>query len=333
MVRLTVYLDTSSWNHLLGGQMSSMGKVIGKSASCIPCYSIQTVEELLGARSEKKKAELDLQLDAVGARYLETLSDTVGGMPTDYRISVKSREERCQIYEGMQNLSSIGGFGLGDFLQKSIGGIGSTSFEDISKAALTDIERLLNIDVSEFPPEMVAIVTSAAEAMKKQAREVHDELLDQLNRLDDICLPQLNPTQINNFIGTRAFERIIEVARSEEGTSAMVEQFLGQPHPIPSKRADAHLCTPTWEQVNRLAQLRKDSERARIDFVGGQADILHIANASFCSLFHTSDKPQAHLAAAVYDHLNIQTVVLLYTPKTDIETMLYVPKSMQAIDE
>ncbi len=325
--------------------MSSLGRVIGKSDSCIPCYSIQTVKELLGARNEKKKSELDQQLDAVGARYLETLSDTEGGMPTGHRISVKSCEERAQIYEDMLNFSSVGGFGFGDLLQKSIGGIGSTSFEDISKAALTDIERLLDIDVSEIPHEMAAIVTSAAKAMKKQAREAQVELWDQLNQQDDICLPQLNPTQINNFTGAGAFERITEIAKSEEGTSAMIEQFLGQPDPIPSKRADAHLGTPTWEQVNRLAQLlfllgywrepkhRKDSERARIDFVGGQTDILHIAYASFCSVFHTSDKPQALLAAAVYDHLNIPTVVFLYTPKTDTETRLYVPKSMQAIDE
>ena len=125
----------------------------------------------------------------------------------------------------------------------------------------------------------------------------------------------------------------------------MVDEFLGQPPQISSKRTDAHLGIPTWEQVNRLAQLlfllgywrepkhRKDRERARIDFAGGQADICHIANASFCSIFHTSDKPQAHLAAAVYDHLNVPTMVLLYTPKTDTETTLYAPKSIQAIDE
>lgn len=325
--------------------MSSLRQVIGKSASCIPCYSIQTVEELLGARNEKKRAELDLQLDAVGARYLETLSETKGGMPTGHRISVKSREERGQIYEDMQNFSPVGGFGFGDLLQKLIGGIGSTSFDDISKAALTDIERMLDIDVSELPPEMVAMIKSATESMKKQAREAQDELLDQLSRQDDFFLPQLDPVHINNFTGAGAFERIIEVATSEEGTSAMVEQSLGQPPQIPSKRADAHLCTPTWEQVNRLAQLlfllgywrepkhRKDTKRARIDFAGGQTDILHIANASFCSVFHTSDKPQGHLAAAVYDHLNIPTMVMLYTPKTDTETTLYIPKSLQAIDE
>lgn len=325
--------------------MSSLGQVIGKSDSCIPCYSIQTVEELLGARNEKKNAELDLQLDAVGARYLETLSDTEGGMPTGHRISVKSREERRQIYEDMQNFSSVGGFGIGDLLQKFIGGIGSKSFEDISKAALTEIERLLYIDVSEFPPEMAAMIKSATETKKNQAREAQEKLLDQLSRQDDIFLPQLNPAQINNFTGTGAFERIIEFAASEEGTSAMVEQFLRQPPQIPSKRADAHLGTPTWEQVNRLAQLlfllgywrepkhRKDTERARIDFAGGQIDILHISNASFCSVFHTSDKPQGHLAATVYDHLNIPTMVMLYTPKTDTETTLYIPKSLQALEE
>ena len=181
--------------------------------------------------------------------------------------------------------------------------------------------------------------------MKDQARKAQHDLLEHLNRQDDICLPQLDPAHINNFTGAGALERIIEVARSEEGTSIMVDEFLGQPPQISSKRTDAHLGIPTWEQVNRLAQLlfllgywrepkhRKDRERARIDFAGGQADICHIANASFCSIFHTSDKPQAHLAAAVYDHLNVPTMVLLYTPKTDTETTLYAPKSIQAIDE
>ncbi|MEO1679541.1 MAG: hypothetical protein AAFU80_15455 [Pseudomonadota bacterium] len=118
MVRLTVYLDTSSWNHLLNGQMSSLGKVIGRSDSCIPCYSIHSIEELLGVRDEKKKAELEQQLDAVGARYLETLSDTMGAMPTGHRITIKSIKERRELYEDMKNFSSVGGFGLGDLLQK-----------------------------------------------------------------------------------------------------------------------------------------------------------------------------------------------------------------------
>lgn len=344
MVRLTLYLDTSSWNHLLVGQMSSFRKAIGRSGSCIPCYSAQSIEELLGVRSEKKRTELDLQLDAVGARFLETISDTVGGMPTGYRITVKNREERSQIYEDMQNFSSVGGFGLGDLLQKFIGGIGSTSFEDVSKMALTDIEQLLNLDVSECSPELATIVTRAANEMMEQARKAQQDLLEQLNRENDIRLQQLDPARINNFTGTGAIERIIEAANSHNSTSILVKEFLEQSPRISPERADAHLGTPSWEQVYRLAQLlfllgywrepkhRKDTERARVDFSGGQSDICHIANAFFCSVFHTSDKPQAHLAAAVYDHLNVSTMVQLYTPKTDAETSLYVPKSIQAID-
>jgi hypothetical protein len=325
--------------------MSSLGLAIGRSGSCIPCYSIQSIEELLGARDERKKAELDLQLDAVGARYLEFLSDTEGGMPTGHRITVKNREERGQIYEDLQNFSSVGGFGLGDLLQKFIGGIGSTSFDDVSKMALTDIERLLDFDVSEFPPELAAMVSNAADAMKEQTRKAQHDLLEQLSRENDIRLQQLDPARINNFTGEGAFERIIEAAKSYEGTSIMVEEFLGGPPRISSKRADAHLGIQSWEKVYRLAQLlfllgywrepkhRKDTERARIDFAGGQADICHIANASFCSIFHTTDKPQAHLAAAVYDHLNVPTLVMLYTPKNDTETTIHAPKSIQAIDE
>lgn len=345
MVRLTVYLDTSSWNQLLSGQMSSDREVIIRSASCIPCYSVLSIQELFGVRDEKKKAKLDQQLDTVGARCLETVCDSEGGTPTGHRITAKNCEERARIYEDMQNFISVGSFGIGDLLQKFIGGISSTSFEDVSKMALTDLDQLLDFDVSELPPDLTEMVASAADAMKGEARKAQHDLLEQLNRHDDIYLPQMDPARINNFTGANAFERIIEAARSNEGTSVMVDEFLGQPPQISPKRADAHLVIPTWEQVNRLAQLlfllgywrepkhRKDTERARIDFAGGQTDICHIANASFCSVFHTSDKPQAHVAAAVYDHLNVPTTVVLYTPKTDTETTLYAPKSIQAIDE
>lgn len=345
MVKLTIYLDTSSWNHLLGGQMSSLGQAIGQSDSCIPCYSTQTIQELLGARNETKREELDIQLDAVGARFLETISDTVGSTPTDFRITVKNRDERRQIHEDMQNFLSVGGFGLGDFLQKLIGGIETTSFEDVSKMALTDLDRLLDFDVSEFPPELAEMVTREAEAKKTHARKAQNDLLEQLSQEDGIRLEQLDPARINNFTGTGAVERIIEAAKQHDGTSVLVEEFLGGPSRIPSNRADAHLVDPSWEKVYRLAQLlfllgywrepkhRKDTERARIDFSGGQADICHIANACFCSVFHTSDRPQAYLAAAVYDHLKVPAAVLLYTPKTDAETMLHAPTSIQAIDE
>ncbi|MCE8511011.1 hypothetical protein KBY28_21405 [Ruegeria pomeroyi] len=160
--------------------MSSLRQVIGGSGCCIPCYSIQSIEELLGARDEKKRAELDLQLDAVGARYLETLSDTEGGTPTGHRIMVKNREERGQIYKDNDNFSSVGSFGLGDLLQKLIGGIGSISFQEVSKMAQTDFERLLDFDVSEFPPELAAMITSAAEAMKEQFRKVGSGPIDLL---------------------------------------------------------------------------------------------------------------------------------------------------------
>ncbi|MEO1679542.1 MAG: hypothetical protein AAFU80_15460 [Pseudomonadota bacterium] len=211
--------------------------------------------------------------------------------------------------------------------------------------ALTDIEMLLDLDVSELPTELAAIVTSAAEELKEEARKAQHGLVEQLNRQDDIRLQQLDPARINNFTGARAFERIVEEAKSLEGTSIMIEESLRGPPRISSERAEAHLDAPNWGNVYRLAQLlfilgywrepkhRKGGERARIDFAGGQTDICHIANASFCSVFHTSDKPQAHLAAAVFDHLNVPTVVLLYTPKTNAETMLYAPKCIQAIDE
>jgi hypothetical protein len=345
MVKFTIYLDTSSWNHLLGGHMSSLEKIIRKSETSIPCYSTQTIEELFGTSDKTKRNELDVQLDEVGARFLETISDPVGSMPTDFRITIKNRGERRQIHEDMQSFSSVGGFALGDLLQKFIGGIGSASIEDISQKALTDIERLLDFDVSELPPEFAAIVKSKAEAMVGQARTGLNDLLQQVSKEDGVQLSQLDPAHINNFTGVGAVERIIEVAKQHDGTSDFVEKFLEGPPCIPSNRADAHLVDPSWEKVHRLTQLlfllgyrreakhRKDTERARIDFSGGQADICHIANASFCSVFHTSDRPQAYLASAVYDHLKVPTVVLLYTPKTNGETMLHTPEGLQAIHE
>lgn len=345
MVKLTIYLDTSSWNHLLGGQMSSLERVTRKSETSIPCYSTQTIEEIFGTSNETKRNELDAQLDEVGARFLETISDAVGSMPTDYRIAAKNSEERRQIHEDMQSFSSIGVFGFSDLLQKSIGGIGSTSFEDIFQKALTDIERLLDFDVSEFPPGLAAIVTSKAEAMMEQARIAQNDLLEQLSKEDGIRLQQLDPARINNFTGAGAVERIIKAAKQYDGTSVLVDTFLEAPPRIPSNRADAHLVDPSWEKVHRLAQLlfllgyrreakhRKDTERARIDFSGGHADICHIANASFCGVFHTSDRPKAYLAAAVYYHLKVPTAVLLYTPKTNADTMLHAPEGIQAINE
>jgi len=292
-----------------------------------------------------KRTALDLQLDAVGARCLETLSDTDGGMPTGYRLTVKDSGQRGEIYDDMQKFSPVGGFGLGDLLQKLIGGIPSLPHEYVLRRAQDDIERLLDIDVSGLPPELAATLISATEDMKGRARHAQHGLLEQMNLQNNFLLQQLVAARINNFKGMCAFERIIEAAKSQEGTSGLVEEFLNQPPRIPSKRADAHLGTSSWEQVFRLAQLlfllgywrepkhRKDTGRARVDFAGGQADICHIANAFFCSIFHTSDKPQAHLAAAVYDHLNVPAAVILYRPASNDETALYVSIHIQAIDE
>ncbi|UWR25735.1 hypothetical protein K3757_14915 [Sulfitobacter sp. S223] len=155
----------------------------------------------------------------------------------------------------MQNLSSVGGFGLGDLLQKFIGGIDSISFDDVSKMALADLDQLLDFDVSEFPPELAATVMGAAEEMKEKARKAQYDLTEQLNRENDIRLQQLDTARINNFVGTGAVDQIIEAENFHEGTSVMVEEFLKQPPRIPSKRADAHLGSPSWEQVYRLAQL------------------------------------------------------------------------------
>lgn len=318
---------------------------MGRPDLCIPCYSTQSIEELLGARDEKKRTALDLQLDAVGAKCLETLSETEGGMPTGYTISVKDREQRGQIYDDMQRFSSVGGFGLGDLLQKSIGGISSLPYDDILRKAQEDIECLLDLDVSGLPLELADTLLDAAANMKERARQNQHELHELMKLQDDFRLQQLAPASINNFTGSGAFERIIETARSQEGTLALVEEFLNKPTRIPPKRADAHLGTPCWEQVFRSSHLlfllgywrepkhRKDTERARVDFSGGQADISHISNAFFCSVFHTSDKPQAQLAAAVYDHLNVPTAVILYAPKNDVETVLYTPTRIQVIDE
>lgn len=345
MLKLTVYLDTSSWNHLLNGPLPLLDEVIGKASLCIPCYSTQSIEELFGLRDEAKRAALDMQLDAVGARCLETISDVEGGMPTGYTITVKDPEQRQEIHNAMQKFASVGGFGLGDLLQKMIGGIPSTDHEDIIEKAKDDIEQLLNIDFSGLPPELEAALKKASEDMKHKAHKAQNDLFEQLNRQNDIRLQKLDPSRINNFTGAGAVERIFDSARSQEGSSYLVEEFLNQSPCIPAKRGEAHLGTPSWEQVSLLAQLlfllgywretkyRKDTARARLDFSGGQADICHIANAFFCSIFYTSDKPQAHLAAAVYDHLSVPTAVILYSPVTNTESIVYMPTNLQAIEE
>lgn len=345
MPKITYYLDTSSWNHLLNGKMSVLNDAIGRADSCVLYYSTQSIVELLGVRDEQKRSALDLQLDMAGARHLETVSETEGGKPTDYMITLRDRGQRGQIYDDMLRFSPVGGFGIGDLLQKAIGGISSMSHEDIAAKALADFERLLDFDVSDLPNEVVEAVLTLTSDMMERARHAQAELLDQLNRQPEEQLKQMESARINNFTGSGAVERIIQAAKQQDATAALVDAFLCSHPAIPSVRLDAHLATPSWEQVSRLSQLlfllgywrepkhRKDSEQARIDFAGGQSDICHIANAFFCSVFYTSDKPQAQVAAAVYDHLNVPTIVILYTPATHEEVVLYFPSRIRAIDE
>ncbi len=332
MRRLTLYLDSSSWNI---GVNSVQGSVM--SNGLIVCYSIENLLELLSTSSTSKRDYLDSQLDQLSAEFIENCGDSRSGFTYETSLRKLNRDERRFLFENAKQVSTIGGFGLSDYLQKMIGGIASKGYKSIGEEALKNLRAMLDAPINEFEDNANRIVWSRyAQDTLQHAEEAIDELTKRLEAHDDCRLPELNPAKIANFSGKGAAEKVLREAGKSDA-KYVVDAFLSD---IPIDRAVSRQMEPTRDQILRLAQalffLRynresknmKDSEQARKDFQGSLTDLEHIANASACSIFHTSDKKQSNIASAVYDHLNVSTCVLYYSANDDRTEVRYDPSKL-----
>lgn len=62
MLRLTFYLDNSSWNHLARGHINSFRNVVAINNSLI-CYSLDNLRENLSTAISNNRIALELQID------------------------------------------------------------------------------------------------------------------------------------------------------------------------------------------------------------------------------------------------------------------------------
>ncbi len=341
MPRLTVYLDNSSWNQLAKGLLSSFKDTITKNNSLI-CYSRENLHEIMATKNNAVRAALEHQLDDLSALLIKNLGEASDAATYKAEFKHITHKERLRIYENAEPLSPLGGFGLADILQKLIGGISSTSYEDIAQEAFLNLKSMLETATNDLPNSPVKTqLEQKKEKILREAKDALDQLLKQINQHSEMRLPELDHVKAANFSGQGTVENIFLKAQKTDAIW-VVKAFLSD---IPVQRNKARIMQANHEQVLRLAQtlffLRykreaknmKDGERARVDFQGSTTDLDHIANASACSVFHSSDKAQAQLAAAVYDHLNIPTLVCYYSVKTNAETALYSPSTLQLISD
>ncbi|KXF91517.1 hypothetical protein AT574_06235 [Phaeobacter inhibens] len=218
-----------------------------------------------------------------------------------------------------------------------IGGIASKGYNSIGEEALKNIRAMLDAATNEFEDSANRIAWKHyAQDTLQRAEVAIDELTKRLEAQGECRIPELNPAKIANFSGKGAAENVLREA-AKSNAKYVVDAFLSD---IPIDRAVSRQMEPTRDQILRLAQalffLRynresknmKDSEQARKDFQGSLTDLEHIANASACSIFHTSDKGQSKIASAVYDHLNVPTCVLYYLAKDDRTEVRYDPSKL-----
>lgn len=339
MPRLTFYLDNSSWNHLARGHINSFRNVVAINNSLI-CYSLDNLREILSTANSNNRIALELQIDNMFAEFVENLGASTSGLPYEASFRVIGHDERWRIYEDSVHYSSVGGFGFLDILQKLIGGIASKSYDDVHEEALQNLTCMLDAAVDELGDGIGKDILNLG--FKKLLKDAAlGELTQHFQVHEEVRLPELDQVKIANFSGEGTAERVLREAEKSNATG-VAEAFLSD---VPVSRAEYRKMRANHDQIIRLSQalffLRykreaknmKDNERARRDFQGSMTDLEHIAHSSVCSIFHTSDRAQSQIAAAVYDHLNVSTAVFYYSKKEDTTTVAYQPSQFSMLLE
>lgn len=225
-------------------------------------------------------------------------------------------------------------------LQKMIGGIQSKSYDAIFQEALGNMESMLDTAIDDLDDGIERdLCILRKRIILQDANSAIDDFQYQVAKHEDLRLPEVDHVKVANFSGKGAAEKVFNEAE-KSGAFETVRAFLSD---VPIMRNEAHEVQMERDKILRVTQtlffLRykretknmKDSERARADFQGSLTDLEHIANASVCSVFHTSDKAQAAIAAATYDHLNIPTAVAHFSIKDDVTTFIHLPSQISAI--
>lgn len=332
MRRLTLYLDNSSWNLAANSVQPSI-----MSNGIIVCYSIDNLLELLSTSSPCKRDDLDNQLDQLSAEFLENCGESGSGFTYETSLKKLNKDERGILFENAKQVSPIGGFGLLDYLQKMIGGIASKGYNSIGEESLKNLRVMLYTAINELEDSAEKIAWRRyAQDTLQHAEVAINNLTKLLETHEEYRIPELNPAKIANFSGEGAAEKVLREAE-KSNAKYVVDTFLDD---VPIDRRVSRQMEATRDQILRLAQtlffLRynresknmRDSEQARSDFQGSWTDLEHIANASACSIFHTSDKRQSNIASAVYDHLNVPTFVLYYSVKDDRTEVRHEPSKL-----
>lgn len=229
-----------------------------------------------------------------------------------------------------------------DTLQKFIGGIASKSYDDVHQEALQNLACMIGADVDELDDGIDKdILNLGFKKLLKDVDAALGELTQHFQVHEEARFPELDQVKIANFSGEGTAERVLREAEKSNAIG-VVEAFLSD---VPVSRVESRKMRANRDQILRLSQalffLRykreaknmKDNERARRDFQGSMTDLEHIAHSSVCSIFHTSDRAQSQIAAAVYDHLNVSTAVFYYSKKDDTTTVAYQPSQFSMLLE
>lgn len=342
MLTPTIYFDNSSWNALAEGDKCKIRRGL-LSTNIVTCYSIENLLEMLSTTNQEKLAQFQKTMDELNCRLLTRENGEALGKTYKASYSELNTQQRWERFKEAKLMSPIGTFGLTDLLQKMIGGIPSKSNEDIMTEALENMKTMLDDAIKDLDDDNDKILMQILkENLLQKAKEASTALVEQLANSEEFKLPELDHVHIVNFTGPGVVERIFKEAENPKYTGVidLIDGFCSH---IPRRREEGRKCNATYDMIVNLAQLlfllrykreaknTRDGERARVDFQGSMTDFYHIANSSVCSIFHTCDKAQAHMAAAVFDHFDIKTLVTLHQRDNDSPTTLYKPRSLSGM--
>ncbi len=319
------------------------------SSNVVTCYSIENLLEMLSTTNQEKLANLETVMNELDCRFLTRENGEAFGKTYKASYFELNAQQRWERFKEAKLMSPIGTFGLTDLLQKMVGGIPSKSNEDIMTEALENMKKMLDDAVNDLDDDNdndndndKMLIQTLKENLLQKAKKASTALIEQLENSEKLELPELDHVHIANFTGPGVVERIFKEAENPKYTGVidLIDGFCGH---IPKSREEGRKCNATYDMIVNLAQLlfllrykreaknTRDGERARVDFQGSMTDFYHIANSSVCSIFHTYDKAQAHIAAAVFDHFDIKTLVTLNHHNDETPATLYKPRSLSGM--
>jgi hypothetical protein len=329
--KISVYLDQNILDQIKKGDWNDLQGTI-REHNLIPVYSEETLKEINRSKSSEKfigiLADMKAQMiipDKNGFEFTGTATFHNICPHKQYKHFLDNQKTLPEMGYGLTGLLRKFHGGMDDLSFKEALSIGSNEFTGLLEELFKDIEQsdeFTFLDKDDLKQEFHKM----ADCLKQSYDYISQELDQYKNSIIKNFQSNsgLRTIELNNIQKPGIVEQVLEKFESSITHKEHYnrDEFIGIVSSIHEngtrKKTEIEKINSVYFMLNTLGYYQDNDLSEENKFIAAFSDMTHAGLASFCTMVFSSDKKFVMKTKAVYEFLNIPTIVLGISNKKPI---------------